>query len=148
MVDGFSRVTSAPMAAGASAESGFCQKPGHANFEESMWCADCDAKFCIRCTAAHIGHNTMDSAQAQFFRRTTSVPVSLVKRIKQVTLSAGSCNIAHCTSPDSAISFSRNRTSHKSAHQDRRLKTKWPVSGALPRPLRRPPRKQSRLQIG
>ena len=71
---GWARVISAPSAPGAQQNSGFCPKPGHGNFEQSMWCADCDAKFCIRCTALHVGHQTMDETSAKFFRRTSSVP--------------------------------------------------------------------------
>jgi len=71
------RVSSAPSAVEERAQSGFCSKPGHSNFEESQFCVDCDAKYCIRCTGLHIGHQTMDATQAQFFRRSTSVPSKL-----------------------------------------------------------------------
>jgi hypothetical protein len=61
-------------APGAQPNSGFCSKPGHGSFEETMWCTDCNVKFCIRCTSQHIGHQTMDAASAKFFRRTSSEP--------------------------------------------------------------------------
>jgi hypothetical protein len=57
----FERVCSAPVAPGG--DGGFCQQPGHGNFELSHYCNTCEVKYCTKCTAAHAGHDTTSPGQ-------------------------------------------------------------------------------------
>jgi hypothetical protein len=71
----FGRIVSAPMAPGAEAGSGYCSKPGHGNFELSMFCQDCNEKYCLRCTGDHVGHATGDTASGKgLIQRSSSIP--------------------------------------------------------------------------
>lgn len=70
----FARIVSAPEAPGAEESTGRCPKPGHGNFEMTMYCVDCATKFCSKCSGLHSGHATMPVSEAPLVGRSTSVP--------------------------------------------------------------------------
>lgn len=67
----FARAESAPMAPGATEDSGFCGQPGHGNFEAKMYCKSCGVRYCNKCTHLHLGHSSED---ASGFNRVVSAP--------------------------------------------------------------------------